>query len=289
MHAVPATALARQRTEIRQLTGALGAELTNVDLSRPLDAESTALIERALDEHLVLFFRRQHLSPSRLRELVASFGPVFVHPIEVSPFAEAPGVLELRKEPGGKLFGGSNWHSDVTWQEPVGHVSVLHGLEIPSFGNDTVFASLMVAFEALSIGMQSMLRQLRAVHAFHLLVAGEKEHQSAIHPVVRRHPVTGREGIYLNRLFVRQFEGMTVDESRPLLDFLFAHLVRHDFTCRFRWEPGSVAMWDNRFTLHLPINDATAERRVMIRATALESAATQQKQFGQLPVREEGR
>ena len=255
---------------VRPVTGVLGAEIEGVDLSRPMPVATFAAVKAALDTHLVLFFRGQRLSPARLREFVSSFGPVFLHPTARGPFTETPEVLELRREPGGALFGGEYWHSDVSWQEPVGYVSMLHGVQVPSVGNDTAFANLCVAFEALSPALQQMLRGLRAEHVFHVRIAGESEPRKAVHPVVRRHPSTGREGLYLNRFFVHRFEGMTVEESKPLLDYLLAHAIRHDFTCRFRWQDGSVALWDNRFTLHLPINDATAERRVMIRATALD-------------------
>jgi len=274
MNASLPAAIRAERVEIRPITGALGAQIVGVDLSHPLTTEHADAVRRALDEHLVLFFRGQSLTPASLRAFVATFGPMFLHPTEKGPFADVPEVLQLRKEAGSKmLFGGAHWHSDVTWQNPVGYVSVLHGVEVPSVGNDTSFASLSVAFDALSEGMKSLLRGLRAVHTFHIMVPGEKVFRHAVHPVVRRHPVTGKEGFYLNRFFVDRFEGMTPEESRPILDFLFAHAVRHEFTCRFRWEKGSVAMWDNRFTLHLPINDASAERRVMIRATALEPPA----------------
>lgn len=255
---------------LRPVTGVIGAEIEGVNLSAPLAPTTTAALRAALDRHLVLFVRDQSLDPVQLRALVAGFGPVFRHPTARGPFPEAPEVLELRREPGGGLFGGEHWHSDVSWQAQVGTVSVLHGVEIPSVGNDTCFANLCVAFEALSEGMRSMLRGLRAVHRFHLTVAGESAPRRAIHPVVRTHPVTGREGLYLNPFFVSEFEGMTTHESRPLLEQLFAHSVRHEFTCRLRWSRGAVALWDNRFTLHLPVNDADAERRVMIRATALE-------------------
>jgi len=266
------TASPAQRSEIKvePVTGVLGAEVSGVDLSVPPSPGTWRELQQALDRHLVLFFRDQRLTPAQLRILVGRFGLPFLHPTAKGPFVDVPEVLELRKEPGGKLFGGEYWHSDVTWQKPGGYVSVLHGIDVPSVGNDTCFASLIAAFESLSDGLKATLRGLRAVHRFHLTVPGEREPRSAVYPVVRRHPVTGGEGFYLNSFFVKHFEGMSPEESQPLLDFLNARAVHHEFTCRFRWHRGSVAMWDNRFTLHIPINDANAERRVMIRATALE-------------------
>jgi taurine dioxygenase len=267
---VKAMKAGRASLGISPVTGTVGAEVQGIDLSRPLDAATDAELRSALDRHLVLFFRAQNLTPLQLKAFVGTFGPIFHHP-RVKGLPEAPEVLELRKEPGGALFAGEDWHADVTWQDPCGYVSVLHGLEIPSAGGDTCFASLSAAFDSLSEGMQAMLRKLRAVHTYKMQKEpGVFEDRTAIHPVVRRHPATGREGYYLNGMFVTHFEGLTAEESRPLLDYLLKTAVRPEFTCRFRWQKGSVALWDNRFTLHLPVNDFNTERRVMIRATALE-------------------
>ena len=178
----------------------------------------------------------------------------------------------MLKEPDGtRLFGGSDWHADVTFRRPAGYLSVLHALEIPPLGGDTGFASTVAAFQALSPGMQEMLRGLEAVHSYDGPGRPEHPEETAVHPVVRRHPETGAEGLYLNRMFVTRFAGMTPEESRPLIDFLTAHMIQPHFTCRLSWRAGQVVMWDNRFTLHYPINDFSGHRRRLIRCTALES------------------
>ena len=169
------------------------------------------------------------------------------------------------------MFGGENWHADVTWMKPSGYVSILHGLELPTVGGDTAFASTIAAFATLSDGLKTFLRTLNAVHSYHWYERREDPDYAAIQPVVRHHPATGREGLYVNRMFTNRFENMTAEESAPLLKQLFDHMVQHQFTCRFRWQQGGVILWDNRFTLHYPINDFTGQRRHMIRTTSLEA------------------
>ena len=178
----------------------------------------------------------------------------------------------MRKEPdGGRLFGGSGWHADVTFRRPAGHVSVLHAKMIPPVGGGTGFASTIAAFEALSPGMQALLRRLEAVHSYDGPGRPDHPEETAVHPVVRRHPDTGAEGLNVNRMFATRFSAMTETESRPLVDFLDHHMTRPEFTCRVRWRPGQVVMCDNRFTLHYPINDFTGERRLLLRCTTLEA------------------
>lgn len=255
----------------------LGALLRGVKLGAPLDEVSLAVIRSALAHHLVLVLPDQDLTPVALRDFVAHFGPLFIHHADQGVlYADGvPEVLEMRKEPDGeRLFGGSDWHADVTFRKPGGFVSVLHALTIPPVGGDTAFASTIAAFEALSPGMQACLRALEAVHSYD--GPGQPDHpsQSATHPVVRRHPETSAEGIYLNRMFVTHFAGWTPEESRSLIDFLDKHMTQPEFTCRVGWEKGHVVMWDNRFTLHYPINDFTGHHRLLIRCTALEQPIT---------------
>ena len=258
---------------IRPLAPHLGAELHGLRLSAAPDEESLDALRKALRDHLVLLLGEQSLSPAELRDLVAHFGPLFRHHDDEGVIrAEGlPEVLEMRKEPEGqRLFGGSDWHADVTFRKPAGYLSVLHAVILPPLGGDTAFVSTIAAFAALSSGMQDLLRGLRAVHSYD--GPGRPDHptQSAVHPVVRRHPETGAEGIYLNRMFATRFVGMTEAESWPLIDFLDRHMTQPEFTCRLSWRPGQVVMWDNRFTLHYPINDFTGHRRLLIRCTAME-------------------
>lgn len=252
------------------ITGALGAVLTGIDLSDPTSALSP--LRDALDQHLVVYVPDQSLDRFQLAELGRAFGPLFRHPIVDNGFPDCPEVLELRREPQDPdMFGGEGWHGDVTWMTPVGHISILHGQIIPPVGGDTGFTSTISAFESLSPGLQNTLRGLRAIHAFHLYEGREDPDYTVAQPCIRRHPVTGREGLYLNRVFCSRFEGMTASESAPLLQHLFAEMERIEHGCRIRWQPGGVLLWDNRFTLHLPINDFSGHRRVMIRTTTLEA------------------
>jgi len=255
---------------IEPITGVLGARLTGLNLAA-INYDEFATLKAALDEHLVLYAPDQDLDRHQLAALGLRFGPPFLHPIVNNGFDDEPAVLELLRKPDDKaMFGGESWHGDVTWMNPVGHVSILHGIEVPPVGGDTGFASTIAAFNTLSDGLKDMLRGLRAVHAYHWYERREDPAYSATHPVVRR-AADGREGLYINRMFTNRFDGMTVEESQPLLTYLFDHLQRHEFTCRFRWEKGGVILWDNRFTLHYPINDFSGLRRRMIRTTSLEA------------------
>jgi taurine dioxygenase len=257
--------------KISPVTGALGAVIDDVDLNH-LDDQAGAALLSALDEHLVLYVPEQSLDRFQLSALGQRFGPPFLHPLVSNGYDDCPEVLELLREAEDKImFGGEGWHGDVTWLKPAGYASILHGLEIPPVGGDTGFASTIAAFEALSPEMQNTLRRLSAVHAYHWFEGREEPEWTALQPVVRRHPVTGREGLYINSMFVTRFEGMTTDESAPLLNWLYTHMIRHEFTCRFRWHVGGVLIWDNRFTLHYPINDFSGQRRRMIRTTSMEA------------------
>ena len=257
-------------TMIEPITGALGARLTGLNLAALNDAEF-ATLKAALDEHLVLYVPDQDLDRHQLAALGNRFGPPFLHPLVNNGFEDEPAVLELLRRPEDAImFGGESWHGDVTWMDPAGYVSILHAKELPPVGGDTGFASTIRAFEALSDGLKKMLRGMKAVHAYHWYERREDPDYLALHPVVRQ-TADGREGLYLNRMFVSRFENMTVEESQPLLTYLCDHLQRHEFTCRFRWETGGVILWDNRFTLHYPINDFSGQRRRMIRTTSLEA------------------
>lgn len=256
--------------EIEPITGALGARLTGLNLAM-IDDDGFATLKAALDEHLVLFVPGQDLDRHQLAALGNRFGPPFLHPLVDNGYEDEPSVLEiLRLAQDEVMFGGESWHGDVTWLDPAGYVSILHAKELPPVGGDTAFASTIRAFETLSDGLKTMLRGMKAVHAYHWYERREDPDYTAVHPVVRR-TEDGREGLYLTRMFVSRFENMTTEESMPLLTYLFDHMQRHEFTCRFRWENGGVLLWDNRFTLHYPINDFSGQRRRMIRTTSLEA------------------
>jgi taurine dioxygenase len=184
-----------------------------------------------------------------------------------------PEVLEMRKEADGdRLFGGSDWHADVTFRNPAAYASVLHAKILPPLGGDTAFASTLAACRALTPGFLSFLEGLVAVHSYSGPDAPEHPTQTAKHPVIRVHPLSGEKGIYMNRMFVTRFDGMTREESRPIIEYLNLHMTRLEFTFRHRWQAGDLVLWDNRFTLHYPINDFSGYRRLLIRCTAMEDS-----------------
>ena len=255
------------------VTGALGAVLAGINLADP-DAAAITDVKAALDRHLVVYVPDQDLDRFQLSALARNFSPPFLPPLVDNGFGDCKDVLELRREPGETtLFGGESWHAGITWLDPVGYISILHTKTLSPTGGDTAFASTISAFATLSDGMKELLRGLRAVHSYHWYERREDPDWRAVHPVVRRHRATGREGLYVNHMFTNRFEDMTVAESAPLLAWLCNHMEQYEFTCRFRWQPGGVILWDNRFTLHYPINDFSGQRRVTIRTSTVEARA----------------
>ena len=258
--------------QVTPISPVLGARITGVDGSRLLDGDVFAGIKAALDQYLVLIVPLLEINAVTQRDFVSKFGPLFRHHADdgVIYHNGMPEVLEMKKEPDGvRLFGGSDWHADVTFRSPEGYVSVLHARILPPVGGDTLFSSNIAAFDALSSGMQDLLRGLEAVHSYNGRGQPDHESETAVHPVVRSHPQTGREGLYINRMFAVRFRGMAAQESEPLIDFLDAHMSRPEFTCRVPWEVNQMVLWDNRFTLHYPVNDFTGHSRLLLRCTAM--------------------
>ncbi len=252
-----------------QLTPALGAVVHGVDLGQPVSDAESANLQELLDNHLVLVFRDQKLTNARHVELGQIFGTPFLHPY-LTAIDSHPEILEVRKEPEDEAtFGGEFWHSDISFRNPPAAASLLYAHQVPPLGGDTIFANQYLSLEALSPAMRDMLRGLRGVHLYPGLTEDDPN-AFAVHPIVRRNHRTGREALFLNGAFVRRFEGMTEDESRSLLDFLFAHQVRPEFTGRVSWEPNQLTLWDNRATLHYAMNDYTGFRRILQRVTSME-------------------
>jgi taurine dioxygenase len=266
------------------IAGALGAEVSGVDLARKLPDATIAEIRQALLTHLVIFFRDQHLTPEHHLALGRRFGPLQVHDF-VEAMPDYPEILEVRKEPEETRNFGSGWHTDVSYLERPSLGSLLYALEAPEYGGDTLFANQYLAYEMLSDGMKQMLDGLTAMHSarrpYGINAAraqeygpssmrfnfSEKAHDEIEHPVVRTHGETGRKALYVNRTFTLRFKDMTEAESAPLLNYLCDHAVRPEFTCRFRWQQGSLAFWDNRAVQHNAINDYHGRRRLMHRVT----------------------
>jgi taurine dioxygenase len=264
---------------VQRVAGALGAEIGGVDLRATPSYEVAATIRRALLEHLVVFFRDQDLTPAELLAFASTMG----RPVEYPFVAGIPGfpeVIEVAKLEHERVNFGGIWHSDTTYLDEPPMGSMLLAREVPPYGGDTLFANMYLAYETLSEAMQELLGGLRAVSSSakadvsktredRIRTDGKQERTDyeAVHPVVRTHPETGRRALYVNVAHTVRFEGMTEEESEPLLAFLYRHQVRPEHTCRFTWDVGSLAFWDNRCTLHNPINDYQGFRRRMHRVT----------------------
>lgn len=255
--------------QIKKLGASLGAEIVDFNLNEPLQSGDVATIQQALRDHLVLVFRNQQLSPESYIEFGRQFGELIEHP--VFPHLEGyPPIIEIKNF--GKQFSvNEHWHSDVTFSPQPSGETMLYALDIPETGGDTQFSNQYLAYDALSDGMKDMLGRMRAVHtgagAAKLAGKDASEAPTAVHPVIRTHPVTGKKALFVCRAFTEKFEGMTWEESQPLLNWLFDHSARYEFTWRHQWQPGDVAIWDNRCTLHYAIHDHGDENRLLHRCT----------------------
>jgi taurine dioxygenase len=264
--------------EVRPIAGALGAEIDGVDVAQPLADGVIAEIRTALLDHLVVFFREQQLTPGNQVAFARRFGEPMEYP-QLRGLPECPLVTPVVKLEHERVNFGGVWHSDTSYLERPPMASMLYVVEVPPYGGDTLFASQYRAYETLSTGLKTVLAGLRGINTStkadvsktredRLRDAGaERKTLVGIHPVVRTHPETGRKALYVNVGHTSHFDGWTEEESRPLLDYLFAHQVQPEFTCRFRWEPGSLAFWDYRCAQHNPVNDYHGFRRVMHRVT----------------------
>ena len=266
--------------EIRKIAGALGAELLGVDLAAGLSAAQAGEIRQALLDHLVIFLRHQDLTPQQFLAFSQSMGEPIEYPF-VKGLDGFPHIIEVKKLEHEKVNFGGIWHSDTTYlaHPPMG--SMLLSREVPPYGGDTMFANQYLAYEALSDTMKRLLNGLTGISSSARADvsktredriksdgkdAAPKEYR-AEHPVVRTHPETGRKALYVNVAHTAGIVGMTDEESGPLLEFLFRHQVKPEFTCRFAWEANAIAFWDNRCTQHNPVNDYHGFRRVMQRIT----------------------
>ncbi len=268
--------------KVEPTSGVLGAEVSGVDLAHVDDAHFEE-IYRAWLEYQVLFFRDQRLDPGQQTQLAARFGELDVYPF-MEPLPGYPHVIPIVKEKHTRSNFGGGWHSDMSYTERPPKATMLYAVEVPTHGGDTLFASMTAAYEALSAGMQQMIGGLRAVfsatkvhgasgyyqNADHPMAMKKNEAQESarfLHPVVRTHPETGRKGLFLDAPHVDRFENMRTSESLPLMNFLCEHATSPQFTTRFRWRAGSLAIWDNRSVQHYALNDYPGQRREMRRIT----------------------
>jgi taurine dioxygenase len=274
--------------EIAPLSGPLGAEVWGLDLGQVPDQAGLAEVRAALGAHKVLAFRDQNLTPERQIALTERLGGVLRLPF-VAPLPEHPEIIAVLKEPEERdiaTFGGS-WHSDFSFLEAPPSYTLLYALELPPVGGDTIWADMAEAYATLSDGMKGLLAGLRAIHgglphgtrgpppglrvstSVQMARNDPAADTEVAHPVVRHHPETGDAALFVNPVYVSRFEDMTEAESRPLLDTLQAQATRAEMTCRLSWRPGTLAIWDNRCTQHLAVNDYDGHRRLLHRTTVV--------------------
>jgi taurine dioxygenase len=266
--------------DVKPIAGAIGAEIHGVDLAAPLSDDDIQAIRDIWLEHGVVFFRDQPLAPGVFQAFAERFGEVVEYPF-VKGIPEHPMIIPVLKLPHEKHNFGGVWHTDTAYLAAPPMATMLIARELPPKGGDTLFASGYAAYEALSEGLKKTLSTLKAANCSSKAEvtktredrvadsATEKVNQALIgeHPVIRTHPETGRKSLYVNPAHTTHFVGWTEQESQPLLDFLFAHQVKPEFTCRFNWQEGSIAIWDNRCVLHNPINDYHGHKRLLHRIT----------------------
>jgi taurine dioxygenase len=269
------------RTQV--LTPTIGAVVEGIDLAGSLDDEIIAQIRAALLKHRVIFFVDQHITPLQQRDFAARFGALHTHPLYPG-VAEAPELFVLDNHAGNPTDNDA-WHTDVTFIETPPLGAVLYAKQLPAEGGDTLWSNMRAAYEGLSPSLRDFLSQLDAVHDFArgfpakrtvAQAAGEdkyaravEEHPPVVHPVIRTHPETGEDSLFVNYGFTERIKGLRRAESDAILAMLFAHIQKPEFQVRWRWKENAIAFWDNRITQHYAVNDYLPNRRVMHRATIL--------------------
>mgnify|MGYP001081938730 CR=1 FL=1 len=272
--------MAGTNISIEPMSGAIGAEILGIDLASPISDQMIEDIRKAQLDHLVVFFRDQDITPQQHLAFAKRFGEVLEYPL-VKGLEDIPQIAPVIKLAHETVNFGGVWHSDTAYLAEPPKATMLVARELPPYGGDTLFANMYKAYETLSDGLKSMLEGLRAINSTEKAdasatredrlktsaTAAASEEIASAHPVVRTHPETGRKLLYVNAGHTTRFENMTVEESAPLLHYLYQHQIQPEFTCRFRWQPGSIAFWDNRAAQHNPINDYHGFKRVMHRVT----------------------
>ena len=261
---------------VTPLSTALGAQISGVDITQPLNIEHRDAIDQALLKHSVLFFRNQPINPQQQARFAANFGDLHIHPNTPGPEGH-PEILPIHADGNSKRANGENWHSDVSCdpEPPLGSILYLH--TVPPTGGDTIFASQSAAYDALTPAFQSFLDGLTATHSGdrsyrrtnRLLGIDDRDRvfPQAVHPVVRTHPVTKRKALFVNENFTLHINELSAEESRAVLDFLYAHSTKPAFQVRFSWQPDSIAFWDNRAVQHIAMWDYFPQVRSGYRVT----------------------
>jgi alpha-ketoglutarate-dependent taurine dioxygenase len=274
---------------VEPVAGALGATVTGLDLTKVSDAGELEGLRRALADHLVVFLPEQRLSLDDLERLTDLLGGRDSTPF-VTPLEDRPYVIRVIKERGDVLNFANAWHSDLSYLPEPPAYTLLHAWDVPDHGGDTVWSNQYLAYESLSGGLKSTLAGLRAVHSAGVaygtgglldkfkdftsmdIAPSPEAYQEHVHPAVVVHPVTGRSTLYVNPVYTTRFEGWTAEESKTLLDHLYRHSINENFTCRLRWAVHTLAIWDNRCTMHNALNDYSGVRREMFRTSVKGSA-----------------
>jgi len=263
-----------ERLTVAPLTPSIGAEISGIDLAQAQDDATIAEVRAALLAHKVIFFRDQFITPEQHIAFARRFGPLEIHP--ATPKGQPnPEVLHIAHGPDSR--GRENeWHSDVTWRAEPSLGSILRAIEVPEVGGDTLFADMAAAFRRLSPAMQDWCRSLSAVHDIARVFAKRlgksieelhEQYPPQLHPVVRTHPETGEQALYVNTAFTSHIEGVSAKESEWLLAHLYAQAAVPEIQCRFRWRAGSIAFWDNRAGQHYAASDYFPAVRRMERVT----------------------
>ena len=269
--------------EIQPLGPAIGAVVSHIDLTRPLPLAQRDALHAALLQHQVLFFENQPVTPEQQRDLAAQFGPLHIHPVYRN-IPEVPEIIVLDTDDNNPP-DNDNWHTDITFTEAPAQAALLSARQLPPLGGDTLWASNVAAFEALSAPWQRLLSGLNAEHDFVKSFpawrfartseervrweAAVAKHPPVLHPVIRTHPETGQQGLFVNEGFTTRIVELSATESDAVLRQLFAHISKPEFTVRWRWKVGDLAFWDNRSTQHYACANYLPHRRVMHRATVL--------------------
>ena len=269
---------------VEPVAGALGATVTGLDLTRVRAPEELDELRRALADHLVVFLPGQDLNLDDLERVTDLLGGRDLTPF-VDPLEDRPYVIRVIKEPTDVLNFANAWHTDLSYLSAPPAYTLLHAWEVPDHGGDTVWSNQYLAYGALSNGLKATLEGLRAVHSAgmaygtgglldqvkdltSMAIAPSKEaYAEHVHPVVTVHPVTGKRVLFVNPIYTVRFQGWTKDESATLLAHLYRHSTNENFTCRLRWSPKTLAIWDNRCTMHNALNDYSGVRREMYRTS----------------------
>jgi taurine dioxygenase len=290
----------RPRLKIEKAAGSAGAYVTGVDLSKPLDAEEIAGLRAALRDHLVVALPDQAMNLDDLERLTDQLGGRDVTPF-VTPLADRPFVIRILKERHEKLNFANAWHTDLSYLPAPPNYTLLHCLDAPPSGGDTIWANQYMAYETLSPGLRETLRGLDAVHSAgmaygdggyldgvkHLMstpiAPSPQARREETHPVVIAHPETGKPALYVNPVYTTRIAGWSNPESQSLLGHIYKHAVNENFTWRLKWAKNMLAIWDNRSTQHFAMNDYHGHRREMVRTSVKGEAPKRAQGFSPSP------